>query len=235
MEVVGDSCLRLATLFRRLFRTVMVVFLVCCFACGSALLWGWWQVHWAMSPQTPLPTSAAIVLGASVWPGARPSPTLSSRTLAAVDLYNNSLVSYIATTGGVSGDYPSEGYVAAELAKQHGVPEEHLIKEETSTSTWENLSNVLPLLAEEGITGVTIVSDGFHLARARRMAQDLGFTEVQIWGSPAVVDSKTYLWYEFREVGALLSYTFLGPEGVNRFPWLSWLDSYVSNYSIPNS
>ena len=227
--------MRVATIFHRLFRVVFTVMLVCCIACGSALLWGWWQVHWAMSPSIPKPTSAAIVLGASVWPGGRPSPTLSSRTTAAVYLYSNNLVSYIATTGGVSGDYPSEGYVAAELAMQHGVLQEHLIIEGTSTSTWENLSNVWPLLAEQGITEVTIVSDGFHLARARRMALDLGFTEVQIWASPAVVDTKTYLWYEFREVGALLSYTFLGPEGVDRFPWLSWLDSYVNNISMPNS
>lgn len=196
-----------------LIRIVLSLLAILILLVGSATLGCWWCVRHAMQPQPLQPAQVAIVLGASVWPEATPSPTLASRTLAAVYLYDENMVQWIATTGGVSGDYPSEGSVAAALAQQHGVSEDRLLIEGTSTNTWQNLKNLMPLLQEQGISDAIIVSDSFHLGRAQRMAYDLGLQKVQVYACQSVFSDSTMLWYEFREVAALMSYLFLGPGG----------------------
>jgi vancomycin permeability regulator SanA len=42
-----------------------------------------------------------VVLGAAVWPGGQPSPTLQRRTLHAVDLLQRGYATYLLVTGGL--------------------------------------------------------------------------------------------------------------------------------------
>ena len=69
-----------------------------------------------------------------------------------------------------------------------GVAEEQLLLEETSHNTSQNLRNSARLLEEAGYdldqTEVLVVSNGFHLTRARMLAERAGFGEVSTLAAP---------------------------------------------------
>lgn len=116
----------------------------------------------------------ALVLGAAVWPGGRPSPTLERRARHAAALWQAGEVGAIVASGGLGRHGPSEAEVIAALCHAGGVPEAALVLEARSTSTEENLRFSLPLLRAMGAREVVIVTDGFHAPRARLAARRLG-------------------------------------------------------------
>lgn len=124
----------------------------------------------------------AIVLGAAVWPGGTPSPTLARRAEKAAALYHTGQVVRIVASGGVGDHPPSEARVIREVLADRGVPNSAVILEEASTTTLENLANTRALLPEG--TPVVIVSDAWHLPRARLTARRLG---MQAGGAAASV------------------------------------------------
>ena len=69
-----------------------------------------------------------------------------------------------------------------------GVPEEQLLLEDQSHNTDQNLRYTMALLEEEDLEpgeGVVIVSNGFHLARARLLAERAGFEQVSTLAAPS--------------------------------------------------
>ena len=114
------------------------------------------------------PANAIVVLGARVDERGEPGDSLRARTLHAVSLYKRGLAPKILCTGGI-GDYPpSEAAAAAALARAHGVPAADLFLEEQSTSTRENDLYAAKICREQGWGEVIVVSDPYHLWRARR-------------------------------------------------------------------
>lgn len=117
---------------------------------------------------------AAIVLGAGVY-GSRPSPVLRERVNHAIWLYEENYTDVIILTGGQGdADEPSEADVARQYALAHGVPDDAILIEDTSTNTKENLANAQQLAAEHGLDTFLIVSTPFHMKRAMSIASDLG-------------------------------------------------------------
>lgn len=110
----------------------------------------------------------AVVLGAAVWSGNVPSPTLSSRVDKALDLLNNGFAGKIVLTGGKAPGELSESEVAFEYARAKGVDTSKVIIENVTSST----SDQIRWIAEELITNqkniedIIIVSDPYHLPRA---------------------------------------------------------------------
>lgn len=115
----------------------------------------------------------AIVLGAAVWPGGLPSPALRRRAEKAAALYLDGTVGGIVATGAVGRHPPSEARAIRDLVVERGVPDSAVILEERSTTTLENLVNARALLPEGA--GALIVSDLWHLPRAKLAARRLGF------------------------------------------------------------
>lgn len=125
---------------------------------------------------------AIIVLGARVGPDGLPADSLRARTLHAVELYKRGFAPVILCTGGV-GDYPpSEAEAASALARTQGVLDGDLLQENTSTSTWENAVNAAKMCRQHGWRRVIVVSDPYHLWRARRDFAQAGLT---VYPSPA--------------------------------------------------
>lgn len=119
-----------------------------------------------------MPDAYAIILGAAVWPGGRPSPTLRRRTEAAGRLYLEGKVCGIIATGG-SGRYPpAEAEVMRDILLGLGIPTQAIILESHARSTRDNLAfaqRLLPPGAE-----AYIVTDRWHMPRARLIAQRIG-------------------------------------------------------------
>lgn len=152
----------------------------------------------------------AVVLGAAVWAGGQPSPTLRRRAEAGARLWLEGRVRLVLACGGVGRHGPSEAEVIRDLCVAMGVPAEAVLLEAASTTTEENLRYALPLLETSGARRVVIVTDRFHLPRARMVARRMGLTAEGAYPPvPGPVTARR-VWLWLREVGAYAGYAVRG-------------------------
>ncbi len=127
------------------------------------------------------PADVILVMGAAEYRG-HPSPVLKLRLDHAVHLYQQKLAPFIMTTGGPGGD-PSftEGGVGRSYLIDRGVPAEAIIVETAGGTTVYSLSAASEILRRMGLRSCIVVSDGYHIFRAKRILEQDGFT---VFGSP---------------------------------------------------
>ena len=118
-----------------------------------------------------------IVLGAGV-DGTKPSPIMESRLESALKLIDDHQEAKVILSGGQgSGEMVTEAEAMSSYLISHGVEEKRIIKEERSTSTFENLANSQEILnkifLDKKVEGIIVTSD-FHLFRAEFLAKRLG-------------------------------------------------------------
>lgn len=141
-----------------------------------------------------------IILGAQVrGTPAEPSPVLKERLDTALNYIKDNPETQIIVSGGQGDDESdSEANVMANYLIEHGVADSRIIREADSTRTMENLMN-----AERKTTlGKTvIVSNDFHIYRAKMLAKRIGIKDVSGLAAKSETSAK-YLTYA-REVIAL--------------------------------
>lgn len=176
---------------------------------GILLLWyGWSSVAVTAWRTDVVSADAALVLGAAAW-GDRPSPIFRERINHAIQLYNNGDVAKLVFTGGVGIKSPTaESVIAKQYAVRRGVPASDIIIEDQSRNTLTNLTNAAPILAENDIDSVILVSTPFHMRRALLIADWLDLNAyVSPTRSTQWRGSRPYFFT--REVAAFLYYRFL--------------------------
>jgi len=155
-----------------------------------------------MATDDTCPT-VALVLGAAVWAGGAPSPTLRRRALCGAALVLNGRADRLIGCGGVGLHPPAEAEVIAQLCRDAGVPEARIGREAASRSTWDNIALARPMLDALGARRVVIVTDWYHAPRAVLIARVLGLRATAacppLRGARARVQVKGAL----REIGAL--------------------------------
>lgn len=114
--------------------------------------------------------TAILVLGAAVWPQG-PSPTLLRRSLHAATLWHKGAAPLIIACGGLGKHPPSEAAAIRDILVDAGVPEQAILLEDHSTTTFENIRNALLLLPGRE---VIIVTDSYHGRRANMVAHHFG-------------------------------------------------------------
>ncbi|NDR56988.1 YdcF family protein [Pseudoruegeria sp. M32A2M] len=154
---------------------------------------------------------AALVLGAAVWADGQPSPTLRRRALHAARLYQDGHVTHIVGCGGIGKNPPSEASVIASICRQAGIPESAIREEPHSTRTLENIANARPIVQEIGTQQVCVVTDGYHLPRARLIARRLGLTCIDAPPVPPAPLTARKLRTMLREAIAYLWYLLRAP------------------------
>jgi len=130
-------------------------------------------------------TQCIIVLGAGVY-GERPSATLVSRLNAAYDYLQTYPNCAAVLSGGQGpGEAITEALAMQRYLVEKGIDPQRLLLEQRATSTWENLLYSQEILRQNGLDGQTvgIVSNTFHLYRARFLAQLAGL-DVMTIGAP---------------------------------------------------
>jgi uncharacterized SAM-binding protein YcdF (DUF218 family) len=151
---------------------------------------------------------AAVVLGAQVLRGGRPSGTLQARARHAARLYAEGEVALVIPTGGVGEYPPSEAEVAARVLREAGVPEEDVLPEEEALSTRDSARSVAEVASERGIQNLVLVTDPLHCVRSVGAFRAEGF---EAWTSPVY---SSPMWHKpwmrrgqlFREVVAVVWY-----------------------------
>ena len=120
------------------------------------------------------PVDAIVVLGAAQYDG-RPSPQLQARLDHALELWNLNLASYIVVTGGKQeGDRFTEAATARKFFESSGVASDLIFEENFGTTTYASLFAVSKVAIDLKIARVLIVSDPFHLLRAKLIASEVG-------------------------------------------------------------
>ncbi len=148
------------------------------------------------------PADVIVMLGAGLEPGDRPGRAMSRRIQQAATLHARGLASHVICSGGTgAGRSRSEAAVCAEVLQRQGVPASAILLEERSRSTEENALYSMALIADRGWQRVIVVSDGYHLLRARWLFGRLG---QPVLTSPAADPPPAWhVLYVLREVGAL--------------------------------
>ncbi|MBD7908087.1 YdcF family protein [Sporosarcina gallistercoris] len=150
--------------------------------------------------------SIAVVLGAKV-NGTTPSLALRYRLEAALSYAESHPNVTLVLSGGQGEDEGiSEAQAMENFLSAHGFPKDRMIIEDRSTSTYENLVNTKKLIPQ-GVTGITLITSDYHLARAGYLAEKVGYDWDAIPAkTPKVVEAKV----RFRERLALLKTWIVG-------------------------
>lgn len=135
----------------------------------------------------PAENASAIILGAEVR-GTRPSLVLSARIKAGEEYLNVNKDAICVTTGGLGEDDEiTEAQCMYNVLTEDGIDKNRIYLEEKATNTKENIEYSYKIIKEENAReDIAIVTDGFHQARARLIAQRQG-----VKGSIGAVSSKT--------------------------------------------
>jgi uncharacterized SAM-binding protein YcdF (DUF218 family) len=151
------------------------------------------------------PADAILVLGAAEYRG-RPSPVLKARLDHALDLYQRKMAPVLITTGGAGGDPDyTEGGVGRAYLIARNIPSEAIIVEPEGETTAYSIAAAGEILERMGLKSCILVSDGYHIFRAKKM---LEFRGIKVYGSPRQSgphEVREPWWLYFRQsVGYLL-------------------------------
>jgi uncharacterized SAM-binding protein YcdF (DUF218 family) len=115
-----------------------------------------------------------VILGAKVEASGGPSALLQDRLDTALEYLADHPDLTIVVSGGQGSNEPvSEAQCMRDYLASHGISEDQILMEDQSHNTWQNLNFTFTLLREQGQGGemgqVLVVSNGFHLTRARML------------------------------------------------------------------
>ena len=129
-----------------------------------------------------------VILGCQVRQDG-PSVLLRDRLDEALDYLEDHPDMTVVVSGGQGPDEPtSEAQAMADYLTAHGVEEEKVLLEPDSHNTAQNLRLSMAVLEEAGADlsgGVILVSNGFHLTRARMLAERAGYDSVSTLAAPS--------------------------------------------------
>lgn len=118
-----------------------------------------------------------------------PSVMLQDRLDKALDYLEEHPDLTVVVSGGQGPQEPtSEAQGMADYLADHGFDRKNIILETQSHNTHQNLTYTAHHLEEAGIDikeGVIIVSNGFHLTRAKMLAGRVGFENVSVLSAPS--------------------------------------------------
>ena len=140
------------------------------------------------------PADAIVVFGAAEYVG-RPSPVYRARLDHAYELFERGMAPLIITTGG-SGKDPkfSEGQVGRDYLSTLGVPDVNLIAETQADDTEKSARRVAVIMEANDLKSALLVSDAYHLYRAKRMMEHEGIT---VYTSPRPDSAPKTRWGRF--------------------------------------
>ena len=118
-----------------------------------------------------------------------PSVMLQDRLDKALEYLEDHPGMTVVVSGGQGPEEPtSEAEAMAAYLVQKGVAPEQIIQESLSHNTFQNMTYSARHLKEAGVDlgdGVLIVSNGFHLTRARMLAGRAGYENVSVLAAPS--------------------------------------------------
>lgn len=120
------------------------------------------------------PAEAIVVLGGGIYADGSLSALSLRRVTTGIRLYRRQLAPLIVFSGPAARAPVAEAQVAADLARDFGVPAEHILMDDGGWTTREEARRISELLKRRGIRRILLVTDSDHLRRARPLFEDAG-------------------------------------------------------------
>lgn len=116
-----------------------------------------------------------IIHGAGLLNGREVSKLLADRMDKAISVYEKCKVKPILIPSGGKGSDEdiSEAEAMAAYLQEHGIPEEHIIKEDRSATTMENLTNSKEIIQARQGKRIALVSSNYHVYRCLTYAKKI--------------------------------------------------------------
>lgn len=184
-SLVPLAIIGMLLVFRFCKKTVKIAVSVIAGLCAAALLVIEIPIVKATVDKPDPGADYIIVLGAAVY-GVEPSITLQHRLEGAARyLDENPEAKAVASGGQGAGEDISEAECMRRYLTEHGIAPERIFIEDQSTSTKENLAFSKAVIKTDGgdVSNVAVVSSGYHLYRAKKMASMLGMHATGVAGS----------------------------------------------------
>jgi len=108
---------------------------------------------------------ALLILGAAVWPGGLPSPTLARRVNFAAKCFREGGYDVVIPSGGLGDHPPTEASVMRGLLMASGVPAEKIILDETARTTMDTAKFARRWQDAHPDTAIVAVTDAYHKPR----------------------------------------------------------------------
>ncbi len=156
---------RIASLIKRFFMLIICGFLLYFLAFIAA-------IHHTGTIDTTQDSDVIIVLGAGLLRDGRPGWALTRRSRQAAELWQRGTAPLVLCTGGQAESHPrSEAAACRDILLASGVPAAVILLEDRSRSTEENAIYSRRIFAEIGAADAVLVSDSYHMLRARWLFQ----------------------------------------------------------------
>lgn len=153
-------------------KKIKIALLVITIIISSLFLYKIYEIY-SFASNEPLKSDAILILGCRV-KGEEPSVSLQRRMETGLDLYRKGFGDKIILSGGQgSGESITEAEAMRRFYTKNNVSESDLIIEDKSTSTYENFLYSKKLMEKEGIKKIVVVSNGYHLLRASKIANNM--------------------------------------------------------------
>ena len=146
--------------------------------------------------------TVGVVLGAAVWSGNKPSPSLAGRVDKALSLYKQNKISQIYLTGSNAPGELTESEVALKYIESKDSKTSEIFLEKESTSTNEQIQYIKKKLISRSNINVIVISDGYHLVRVLEIAK-FHEIEIQVSASELSQSFEKALYNKTREALAL--------------------------------
>jgi vancomycin permeability regulator SanA len=120
----------------------------------------------------------ALVLGSKVELDGTPSVRLRARLDRTVELYRAGYFPKVIASGGVGVEGFDEAAVMRDYLVAHGLPRDAVLVDSGGTTTFASAKNAFQMAQPEKFASVLVVSQYFHIPRARLALRRFGFATV---------------------------------------------------------
>ena len=147
---------------------------------GALSLYVEWRYQDRILPRAQAPRApVALVYGAGLAPGGKPSPVLAQRLDAALALYHAGTVGALLLSGDNSDRFHDETRAMSRYVRERGVPPEAIQEDTAGLSTYDSSVRAHTVF---GVRQALLVTQRFHLTRALYIANSVG---IDAWGVAA--------------------------------------------------
>ena len=156
----------------------------------------------------PAPSDVGLVLGNAVAADGRPAARLRARLDTAVRLRREGCFDPVIVSGGIDPAGHDEALVMRDYLVEQGVPPAAILMDNTGVDTYASARRTAEILREHGWSRVCVVSQYFHVPRARLALARFGVEHVAS-GSARYIEWRDlysiprevigYVWYVVRD------------------------------------